>query len=90
MITTYTDCQNRHRSTFALPQPVAADVSASATSRVRVMFRLYDGVGDLDPLDPDNFDAVQSAIRCQRPRPFLPISDPFNGALKRPTQKANS
>jgi hypothetical protein len=22
--------------------------------------------------------------------PFLPISDPFNGALKRPTQKANS
>ena len=25
-----------------------------------------------------------------RPTPFLPISDPFNGALKRPTQKANS
>jgi hypothetical protein len=22
--------------------------------------------------------------------PFLPISDPFNGSLKRPTQKANS
>ena len=22
--------------------------------------------------------------------PFLPVSDPFNGALKRPTQKANS
>ncbi len=22
--------------------------------------------------------------------PFLPLSDPFNGSLKRPTQKANS
>jgi hypothetical protein len=26
----------------------------------------------------------------KRITPFLPISDPFNGALKRPTQKANS
>ncbi|MFT5853538.1 MAG: hypothetical protein ACI8XO_000779 [Verrucomicrobiales bacterium] len=39
------------------------------------MFRLYDGVGDLDPLDPDNFDAVQSAIRCQRF--FLEVTSQF-------------
>ena len=26
----------------------------------------------------------------EKPTPFLPVSNPFNGALKRPTQKANS
>jgi hypothetical protein len=29
-------------------------------------------------------------MRHQAATPFLPISDPFNGALKRLTQKANS
>ncbi|MFN0128236.1 MAG: hypothetical protein ACKV19_16295 [Verrucomicrobiales bacterium] len=36
---------------------------------LRVMFRLYQGVEDLDPLDPANFDIVQEAILKQRNDP---------------------
>jgi hypothetical protein len=31
--------------------------------------------------------ALPLDVACTRSTPFLPISDPFNGALKRPTQK---
>jgi hypothetical protein len=41
---------------------------------LRVMFRLYDGVGDLDPLDPVNFDTVQAAILSQRNDPDFAAS----------------
>jgi hypothetical protein len=33
---------------------------------LRVMFRLYDGVGELDPLEPENFDVVAQALTEQR------------------------
>ena len=41
---------------------------------LRFMFRLYDGVEHLDPLDPANFDAVQSAILSQRNDPDFAAS----------------
>jgi hypothetical protein len=48
-------------------------------------------------MQPHKLDQATIEVLCRELRfglpkvtPFLPISDPFNGALKRLTQKANS
>lgn len=36
---------------------------------LRFMFRLYPGLGELDPLDPANYDAVYDAVKARRNDP---------------------
>jgi transposase len=63
--------------------PVLGDAKGSAAARKKAV------VAVARQLAVDLWRLFTGQTTAETP-PFLPISDPFNGGLKRPTQKANS
>ena len=70
-----------YQGRVAMGDPAMGDPAVNFNDTGEFKFALGNGGAN------QNEQATGTAVQ---PPPFLPLSDPFNGALKRPTQKANS